>query len=63
MVLAKLVLHFWQEVLNEVMKEAGYTRESLLVLDDFIKVHVNTRNFYIFVTYNSKSYRIGENKK
>lgn len=27
-----------EEVLNEVMKDAGYTRESLLLLDDFIKI-------------------------
>ncbi|KAA8540513.1 hypothetical protein F0562_024568 [Nyssa sinensis] len=27
-----------EEVLSEVLQEAGYTRESLLLLDDFIKI-------------------------
>lgn len=45
------------------MKEAGYTKESLLLLDDFIKVHANSSNFYIIVTYHSKRYKVGENKK
>ncbi|KAG8362809.1 hypothetical protein BUALT_BualtUnG0035200 [Buddleja alternifolia] len=29
-----------EEVLSQLMREAGYTRESSLLLDDFIKVHL-----------------------
>ena len=44
-------LHFLsfdlQKVLLQVLKEAGYTRESYLTLDDFIKV------FYILFVFTS----------
>lgn len=39
-----LVFHL-QKVLTQVLQEAGYTRESYLTLDDFVKV------FYVLLSY------------